>query len=775
MLKSKIPFIAIFLLCASILASRVDTVHSQSTTPLEQTCEQIRSLENDGEYRIGFVLRDLERGHSCEIRSNEVFRSASLYKLFVMAAAYEKIALEQLSLTDTILIEPRHAIDDAPEWRMTEPVERTIEQSIALMIQLSTNPEAVALRELIGVNFVDKTPKRLNLESTELGYRYVTTAEDISQFYERLYRDELIDTDSNKMMLEKLQQQQVNYLIPSAFSADTQIAHKTGLLSNYLHDAGIVYDNSNAYVITILVEHDKPLNTAIDLIQQITLLSKQGIQAIPSIQTNLAPASIAEPTKALVPTSTAETIEALVPDSATESSPIIDNRLNTNIIGIDTTTQNISSVLTIINNIRQESTFSLLPIRVDTAVTAIQTSPTIELGSTTQLQLSTSDNAAPIQTTQQTLINSAPNIISPQQSSLLIRPLASIDETISATYAALSMALISIISIYAIRTIDKQLNLGVSSLPLGLNPNSQVNQLRERANVMRLPNRKADNENIDETQNSNTDEVLSNLGAVTPDESARLHRIQQFFLHQEELTDSMHEDYINLIHPLRELIAGHEKTQEHLLKNLEIQLLPLNEYADDQQNTLDELEGKMSEDGFGFLQRAFSETIEAHRATIAKTRMQISQQLDPMVQFDEQQRESVDLALQRFDEDINALEDNLAQQRQLLTRMVDTMRSDSFTAVQEFLREREIRLSDIANSGMTDPGAIAESMQNLHDEHIAQTDQSSHMTTVMDLTNRADTDLADASLGKPHALPNDQDRQVDEDSPAEEKQAESAS
>ena len=763
MLKSKIPFIALFLLCASLLTSRVDTVHTQSTTPLEQTCEQIRSLENDGEYRIGFILHDLERGHSCEIRSNEIFRSASLYKLFVMTAAYEKIALEQLSLTDTILIEPRHAIDDAPEWRMKKPVERTIEQSIALMIQLSTNPEAVALRELIGVNFVDKTPKRLNLESTELGYRYVTTAKDISQFYERLYRDELIDTDSNKMMLEKLQQQQIDYLIPSAFSADTQIAHKTGLLNNYLHDAGIIYDNSNAYIITILVEHDKPLNTVIDLIQQITLLSKQGIQAIPSIQTNL------------VPTSTAETTEALVPDSATESSPIIDNRLNTNIIDIDTTTQNISSVLTIINNIRQESTFSLLPIRVDTAVTAIQTSPTIELDSTTQLQLSTSDNTAPIQTTQQTVINSAPNIISPQQSSLLIRPLASIDETISATYASLSMALISIISIYAIRTIDKQLNLGVSSLPLGLNPKSQVNQLRERANVMRLPNRKADNENIDETQNANTDEALSNLGAVTPDESARLHRIQQFFLHQEELTDSMHEDYINLIHPLRELIAGHEKTQERLLKNLEIQLLPLNEYEDDQQNTLDELEGKMSEDGFGFLQRAFSETIEAHRATIAKTRMQISQQLDPMVQFDEQQRESVDLALQRFDEDINALEDNLAQQRQLLTRMVDTMRSDSFTAVQEFLREREIRLSDIANSGMTDPGAIAESMQNLHDEHIAQTDQSSHMTTVMDLTNRADTDLADASLGKPHALPNDQDRQVDEDFDTEEKQAESAS
>ena len=764
MLKSKIPFIALFLLCASLLTSRVDTVHTQSTTPLEQTCEQIRSLENDGEYRIGFILHDLERGHSCEIRSNEIFRSASLYKLFVMTAAYEKIALEQLSLTDTILIEPRHAIDDAPEWRMKKPVERTIEQSIDLMIQRSTNPEAVALRELIGIDFVDETPKRLNLESTELGYQYVTTAKDISQFYEKLYRNELIDTESSKMMLDTLQQQKISYLIPSGFPTDTQIAHKTGLLNNYLHDAGILYDNNNAYTLIILLEHDKPFAIARDLIQKIVVITQQGIESIPNIQTNLVPASTAEPAG------------ALIPNSATESSRIIDGRLNTKIIGIDTTTQNISSLLSIINNAQQESTFILLPKTIDTTVTVIKSSDAaLESNSTISPQLSTSDSAVTPQNPQQPLTNSAPISISPQQSSLLIRPLASIDETISAIYAALSMALISIISIYAIRTIDKQLILGVSSLPLGINRNTQVAQLRERASAMRLPNRKTDNENTDEIQNTNTSQVPSNLGAVTPDESARLHRIQQFFFHQEELTDSMHEDYINLIRPLRELIAGHEKTQELLLKNLEGQLLPLNEYADDQQNTLDELEGKMSEDGFGFLQRAFSETIEAHRATILKTRMQISQQLDPMIQFDEQQRESVDLALQRFDKDINALEDNLAQQRQLLTRMVDTMRSDSFTAVREFLQAREIRLSEIANSGVTDPGAIAESMQNLQDEHTTETDKSSHITNVMDLTNRADTILADASLGKPHALPKDQDSQLNESEPSEENQAETAS
>ena len=762
MLKSKIPFIAI-LLCVSILMSEINTVHSQSATPLEQACEKIRSLENDGEYRIGFLLHDLGRGYTCEIRSDEEFRSASLYKLFVMTAAHEKIALEQLSLADKLLIEPRHAIDDAPEWRMKEPVERTIEQSIDLMIQFSTNPEAVALREHIGIDFVDNTPKRINLESTKLGYQYVTTAKDISIFYEKLYHDELIDTVGNQKILNTLQQQQIRYLIPSAFSTDTRIAHKTGLLNNYLHDAGIVYDEDSIYTLVILLEHDKPLDIAIDLFHEIATLSRQGINAMPNLQTNLAPQS------------TAPTPEIETTNDGTTNPLITDNPRNTNPISFDTTAQKISALSTVINKARQESTFTILPIPVNATLGAIENSPSTGSSSAISLQTSISNNVTPTQSLQQRLINPEPITISPQQSNIVIRPIASIDETISATYAALSLALISILAIYAIRTIDKQLHLEVLSVPLGINRYSRITQLRERTHSMRLPNRKADNENIDESKSTNDNQVLPNLGAVAADESARLHRIQQFFFHQEELTDSMHEDYINLIRPLRELIAGHEKTQERLLKNLETQLLPLNEYADDQQNTLDELEGKMSEDGFGFLQRAFSETIEAHRATIAKTRMQISQQLDPMVHFDEQQRESVDLALQRFDKDINALEENLAQQRQLLTRMVDTMRSDSFTAVREFLQDRENRLSDIANSGVTDPGAIAEAMQSLQNQNLAQNDKSGHMATVMDLTSQSDTDLADASLGKPHALPNNQEVKTEEDTVTEENQAETAS
>ena len=74
------------------------------------------------------------------------------------------------------------------------------------------------------------------------------------------------------MMLDTLQQQKISYLIPSGFPTDTQIAHKTGLLNNYLHDAGILYDNNNAYTLIILLEHDKPFVIARDLIQKIVVI-----------------------------------------------------------------------------------------------------------------------------------------------------------------------------------------------------------------------------------------------------------------------------------------------------------------------------------------------------------------------------------------------------------------------------------------------------------------------------------------------------------------------
>ena len=70
-------------------------------------------------------------------------------------------------------------------------------------------------------------------------------------------------------------------------------------------------------------------------------------------------------------------------------------------------------------------------------------------------------------------------------------------------------------------------------------------------------------------------------------------------------------------------------------------------------------------------------------------------------------------ALSRFDTDMDALETNLAEQRKVMLRMLDAMRSDTFGAVKEFLVSRQEALAALAGAGSTDPNEIGRSVQQL--------------------------------------------------------------
>ena len=53
-------------------------------------------------------------------------------------------------------------------------------------------------------------------------------------------------------MLALLLDQQLNELIPAALPGGTAIAHKTGRIEDYVHDAGIVYAPGGDYVVVLL-------------------------------------------------------------------------------------------------------------------------------------------------------------------------------------------------------------------------------------------------------------------------------------------------------------------------------------------------------------------------------------------------------------------------------------------------------------------------------------------------------------------------------------------
>jgi hypothetical protein len=97
---------------------------------------------------------------------------------------------------------------------------------------------------------------------------------------------------------------------------------------------------------------------------------------------------------------------------------------------------------------------------------------------------------------------------------------------------------------------------------------------------------------------------------------------------------------------------------------------------------------------------------------------------------------------------------NIAEQRKLLMRMLDAMRSDSFVAVKQFLEARELTMSELADTGITDPGQIGQSAQNLRAAVDAMASQSVHIQSVLEATDQADERLVDSAPGSgPYPLP----------------------
>ncbi|MEX2446567.1 MAG: hypothetical protein WD734_04440 [Dehalococcoidia bacterium] len=227
--------------------------------------------------------------------------------------------------------------------------------------------------------------------------------------------------------------------------------------------------------------------------------------------------------------------------------------------------------------------------------------------------------------------------------------------------------------------------------------------------------------------------------------SRRLQRVAEHFQTQLELLSTMRQQFEDEIEPLQDLLEQQAATMQQMMANLEERLRPLNEYADGEESNLDALEQRMNESGADHVARSFADYLAEQRARITATREQIDQQRMPFVQYGEEQRDAVEVALSRFDSDMDALESNLAEQRKVMMRMLDSMRSDTFSAVKEYLLSRQEALDALALAGSTDPSEIGRAAQQLRRSIEPMAPDSTHIRSVLERTEEADRLLVGAA------------------------------
>ena len=233
-------------------------------------------------------------------------------------------------------------------------------------------------------------------------------------------------------------------------------------------------------------------------------------------------------------------------------------------------------------------------------------------------------------------------------------------------------------------------------------------------------------------------------------QSQRIQRLMQYFSAQSGLLSEMRAQVEEEVSPILDLLQNQERTMQQLLLNLDQQLEPLSQYASSEETNLRSLEQQLAGEESEFVAGQFHTYLAQQRARIEETRQRIEDQRAPFLAFGDDQRETVEVALSRFDVDIDALEQNLSEQRKVMMRMLDAMRSESFTTLRAFLIDRETELSELVQSGSAHPGRIGDLLHHMGDSLRNEDDK--HITAALAASDIADKRLRDAAPTTPVAF-----------------------
>lgn len=231
-----------------------------SSSGLEDT---VKKTLKGAKESYGIVVRNLKTEESYYINEHRVYEPASLYKLWVMATAFKQIEAGKLKEDQTlsqdvqVLNDKFHIASESAE--LTEgTITLRVSDALNLMIDNSDNYAALLLSDRIKNSNIQKYLTDNGFDESSLGEPPKTSPYDIGLFFEKLYKGELANAENTQKMMDILKRQTLNNKIPKYLPKGVEIAHKTGEIDYFTHDAGIVFSDKGDYIIVVMSESDDP-------------------------------------------------------------------------------------------------------------------------------------------------------------------------------------------------------------------------------------------------------------------------------------------------------------------------------------------------------------------------------------------------------------------------------------------------------------------------------------------------------------------------------------
>ena len=236
--------------------------------------------EAAGATGVGVAFYDYEQSAGWDVRGSEWFHAASTIKVPVLLGVFDAVEQGRFQPHSRVHVRNRFLsiVDGTPysvasERDANAVVHNAIGKMLTIrelawhMITTSSNLATNLLIDIVGIESVQETLDRLNLDGIEMrrgvedipaweaGLNNRVTANGLLKALRAIEEKKAISAGASEEMLVILNAQEFNRGIPAGLPDGARVAHKTGEMSTVAHDAGIVYlDGREPYVLVVLTE-----------------------------------------------------------------------------------------------------------------------------------------------------------------------------------------------------------------------------------------------------------------------------------------------------------------------------------------------------------------------------------------------------------------------------------------------------------------------------------------------------------------------------------------
>lgn len=226
--------------------------------------ESVERILNDGSEYAVYLAYPARTSEIYTYNSTQM-RSASMIKVFILAAIMEKVEQGEISLDKEIVLLGSDKVGGAGILSGYPSGESfSLKEILKLMITHSDNTATNIAIDQIGMNAINEYIQRngysdtvlrrkmMDLDAINAGIENYSSVKDLGDIFLKIYNFQCVSATCDAIMIDFLQGQTDDECFPAALP-DKVVAHKTGALVGLFDEGGIIYDKDGDDVILVIM------------------------------------------------------------------------------------------------------------------------------------------------------------------------------------------------------------------------------------------------------------------------------------------------------------------------------------------------------------------------------------------------------------------------------------------------------------------------------------------------------------------------------------------